>query len=132
MSDKVKYQAWLKTAGELAQSKELEEGKREFIKQVLRLLREADGEGPGPTNTELPLEPQFDHDHTGCIFLGPWEDDEFQKYDLYYCTQRGTPTVLARMSSVGSDYYSGMFKAEEIPSLNEAKKRAIARGLIKE
>ena len=77
--------------------------------------------------------PKFQHDCRGCTFLGRFNDK-----DLYFCTQGSTwhHTVIARFGDDGPDYSSGLPFAVEgefgIPELLEAKKRAIAKGLIHE
>lgn len=79
----------------------------------------------------------FVHDSDCCTYLGmsfvddgPYEGE----YDLYVCLQWGgrPPTILARYSSKGSDYYSGLcFAAEDRnPVLWEGAKRAIALKLL--
>ena len=68
--------------------------------------------------------PRFAHDCNECVYLG-----FFMGEDLYYCPQGGLPTVIARFSSVGQDYRSGMCNAIVDPSLREAKERAIKLGL---
>jgi len=77
--------------------------------------------------------PQWQHDTDCCTFLG-----RFNEHDLYFCRQGiiDWPTVLARYSDEGSHYRSGMEFADpdkfpSIPELVEAKKRAVARGLIR-
>lgn len=48
--------------------------------------------------------PRYKHDCEACKFLG-WDFH----YDLYYCDQGGkADTVIARYSSYGPDYYSGL------------------------
>lgn len=62
--------------------------------------------------------PQFKHDgDTCCTFLG-----FFDGSDLYYCSQHGFPTVIARDSGNGGDYASGM--NSKMPKLVEAQRRA--------
>ena len=71
--------------------------------------------------------PRFVHDCVSCAFLG-----YFNGHDLYFCPKQvGGPTVIARYGTLGK-YCSGMPFAtpEGIPELYEAKKRAIAKGLI--
>jgi len=51
----------------------------------------------------LPLKgPVFEHDCDKCVFLGHYE-----KHDLYYCGEN-IGTVIARWSSNGPDYASGV------------------------
>ena len=73
------------------------------------------------------LEPLFDHDCKDCVFLGTHEG-----MDLYVCPQRGMPTLIARHSSDGPDYTSGinLGAKRRIPYMAEAFDRAIARGLL--
>lgn len=78
--------------------------------------------------------PTFDHDCEQCTFLG-WIDEGPDNShrggcDLYYCG-KGHPTVIARYSSDGSDYVSGLASAGAIPVLGIARQRAINRGLLK-
>lgn len=67
---------------------------------------------------------RFQHDCGHCVPLG-----EHGEADLYYCAQ-GDPTVIARYSSEGGDYSSGM--SIPLPDLLEAKARAIKAGLYAE
>lgn len=61
--------------------------------------------------------PIYLHDCTGCIFLGTYEW-QGQKYDLYTCKQgMNWPTVIARYSSDGPDYLSGLEVAVHIEAL---------------
>lgn len=69
--------------------------------------------------------PRYDHPDPASIFLGHHDD-----LDLWYSDQGGVlPTVIARASSLPSDYTSGMVFAETFEPLGEAKRRAEARGL---
>lgn len=70
---------------------------------------------------------KYKHDCEKCEPLG-----EFGNIDLYFCNQAAGlgPTVIARYSSEGSDYQSGLYAASRIPELAEARKRAIEQGLI--
>ena len=83
--------------------------------------------------------PLYEHDCNECVYLG-----ELDGSDLYYHPDSGplTETVIARHSSDGPDYTSGMVFskpyidiAEEehygIPELVEARLRAEAGGLIR-
>lgn len=80
------------------------------------------------------IKPQFKHDCDLCVFLGRFEDDRpealYWDYDLYWCNQGDrNPTVIARHSDQGQDYYSGIVHAPFIPALAEAAARASKRGL---
>lgn len=71
--------------------------------------------------------PQFEHDCDRCLFLG-----RYNNVDLYVCARSNiADTVIARHSSEGSDYTSGLIFAHRniIPDLSEAMERAIARGI---
>lgn len=52
------------------------------------------------------MKPRFQHDCGACVFLGHYEE-----HDLYYCP--GEPTVIARYSSEGPGYKSGLPFANE-------------------
>ena len=69
----------------------------------------------------------YRHDCDQCTFLG-----QFNEHDLYYCGQHGIPTVIARFGDMGSEYYSGLAIADQIPALAEAKKRAKEMGFLGE
>ena len=69
---------------------------------------------------------RYKHDCDRCIYLGRWDE-----YDLYFCADDLLgPTVVARYSSHGPDYASGLRVAAMIPELAEARTRAIAAGLL--
>lgn len=69
---------------------------------------------------------RYQHDCDNCKPLGEHGDA-----DLYFCDQGGAGmTVIARYSSDGADYTSGLCAAPFVPDLGEAKKRAIASGLL--
>lgn len=76
--------------------------------------------------------PLYEHDCENCQFLG-----SFNGVDLYYCPRQaidGSPTVIARFSSEGPDYASGMafgsLHHDNMKSpLGEAYRRARAEGL---
>jgi hypothetical protein len=78
------------------------------------------------------------HDCDKCIFLEEFKTDE-KVYDLYFCGNGGPgPTVIARFSSEGKDYLSGLqiakaFKTRE-PNypLVVALKLAKEKGLLKD
>lgn len=69
---------------------------------------------------------RFQHDCEKCKPLG-----EFGDADLYYCEAQliGGPTVIARYSSDGADYQSGMVFADKIPALGEARNRSDCCGI---
>lgn len=68
---------------------------------------------------------RYTHDCENCIDLG-----EFEEYDLYFCLQGvSSPTVVARFGNSGSDYLSGIYR-NSLHCLEEAKRRAVERGLI--
>lgn len=77
--------------------------------------------------------PRFKHDCNECVFLGSYRQEIGGDYDLYYCSKL-FPTVIARFGHEGSDYISGMAlaKADVIPSLTEALKRAVEKGYYKD
>ena len=69
---------------------------------------------------------RYQHDCDNCKPLGEHGDA-----DLYFCDQGGAGiTVIARYSSDGADYTSGLCAAPFVPDLGEAKKRAVALGLL--
>lgn len=75
--------------------------------------------------------PRWVHDCPKCVFLGHYVEDS-AAVDLYWCKQIiGGPTVIARYSDSGPDYSSGMVFADNgsVPSLVEAKRRAVEKGL---
>lgn len=74
-------------------------------------------------------QPQYHHDCDQCTFLGNFRTNA-TNYDLYHCNQSGVgPTVIARFSSRGGDYLSGLVFAHRNTSLGEAKRRAVEKGL---
>ena len=68
---------------------------------------------------------RYGHDCNECTFLG-----QFNEYDLYFCPQGTRPTVIARWSSNGPDYISGMALVIISPVLAEAYNRAKDLGLV--
>ena len=73
-------------------------------------------------------QPRFQHDCTICTFLG-----QYNEFDLYFCPQGGRiPTVIARYGDDGPEYQSGLIPASVLPELQEARKRAIDKGLLKQ
>lgn len=87
------------------------------------------------------MKPTFLHDCVGCVFLGSYTWDG-KEHDLYTCKQgMNWPTVIARYSSDGPDYMSGLEvavniethphdKSDQTHPLVEAMKRAKERGLL--
>lgn len=82
------------------------------------------------------MSPLFEHDCTCCTFLGT-----FDERDLYHHGGSFETTLIARWSSDGPDYTSGMVFAAPFlsaatdkvvpgnPWLVEAKRRALEKGL---
>lgn len=71
---------------------------------------------------------RFAHDCSECVALG-----EYAEYDLYFCKQGGSPTVIARFGNEDGDYSSGLYEAgfESVwPELAVAKQRATAAGYL--
>lgn len=66
---------------------------------------------------------KYTHNCKDCVFLGEFQENDLQ-YDLYWCSQSGMPTVIARYGDAGGDYLSGM--PSQHPALDEAKARAEA------
>jgi hypothetical protein len=59
------------------------------------------------------LPPRHEHDCDRCVFLGQHEE-----FDLYVCP--GEPTLLARRSDEGSDYWSGSVRSADVERYTEA------------
>jgi hypothetical protein len=83
--------------------------------------------------------PQFKHDCSSCKYLGRYQHTDFAgrtwNYDLYYCGDNPShnkvrATVIARFGNEGSQYQSGLNSG--LPELEEAKKRAINKGYLKQ
>lgn len=74
--------------------------------------------------------PNYEHDCNNCVYLGDVFDSEIRKtVDLYFCAS--TPTVIARYSSDGPEYISGIaFVGSSVP-LAVAFELAYRRGLLK-
>ena len=76
--------------------------------------------------------PAFTHDCDACTFLGTYDEA-----DLYHCGQGGRiPTVIARYSSEGPDYASGLYGLDNDGAMctlraprRVARALAAARGL---
>jgi len=74
-------------------------------------------------------DPHYTHDCEGCTHLGDIDVDG-TVYDLYFCPQGYTPTVIARFSSNGPDYVSGLIFAQKgYEPLATALARATEQGL---
>jgi hypothetical protein len=87
------------------------------------------------TNKDQPL---YEHDCDNCAYLGQFKQSDLRALDLYVHPGKET-TVIARFSSEGSDYssgldfaYSAQIKNDATSPLLEAKKRAVKAGLINE
>lgn len=78
----------------------------------------------GYGSPDMIITPQFEHDCDGCEFLGTTGRWAKRKADFYFCP--GEPTVIARYSSDGPDYSSGIGSQTEL--LTEALTRARAWG----
>ena len=70
--------------------------------------------------------PLYEHDCDSCVFLGSYDNK-----DLYFCPN-GLTTIIARNSSVGYDYQSGIASADVDLHLGVAKFIAKRKGLINE
>ena len=80
--------------------------------------------------TILPLSeqtPQFEHDCECCVFLGHARHGD-QKADLYFHKGAFETSVVARFSSDGPDYTSGLLFA--IRGLNVMLEAALFRALM--
>lgn len=53
--------------------------------------------------------PVFKHDCDDCEYLGHYEE-----HDLYYCSSKVIPTVIARWGGYGPHYSSGIEVAESV------------------
>lgn len=73
--------------------------------QLPVLLQLYMGDGAKSVRTQ-----RYQHDADCCRFLA-----HGLGCDLYHCHQHGLPTVIARRSSEGSDYVSGMVVAQQTP-----------------
>jgi len=72
---------------------------------------------------------RYIHDCEQCVDLGT-----FEHYDLYFCEQNGSPTLLARYSDDGPDYLSGLVFGElhkdAYHPMGEAYRRVKKKGLL--
>lgn len=73
------------------------------------------------------MNPKFQHDCNSCVFLGNYNGN-----DLYYCSQRSFPTLIARHSDEGDDYTSGMWLKDHDEDITVAYAIAKFRKLIVE
>lgn len=75
--------------------------------------------------------PLYEHDCCRCVYLGQYKLTASEQADLYVCATSLRPTVIARYSSSGPDYTSGIEASYGCnPDLTEARRRAEARGLL--
>ena len=79
------------------------------------------------------MTPLYEHDCGRCEYLGRYEYDG-DNFDLYYCAHEvgGEPTVIARWSSDGPDYTSGLCFIHVTKPLGEAYRRTVKKGLVDE
>ena len=55
--------------------------------------------------------PQFTHDCDECTFLGRDNDTNTDTpVDMYFCEQKGLPTIIMRYGNKGSEYTSAPIK----------------------
>lgn len=74
--------------------------------------------------------PLHQHDCSCCHFLGRYRIDQVEA-DLYAHSGKHMPTVIARFSSDGPDYASGLYSAYgNSPDLSEARRRAVLLGVL--
>lgn len=87
-----------------------------------------------PQGPDGPEGPRYEHDCTCCVFLGRYDEGD-RPYDLYYHPDTGESrywiTIVARYSSEGANYMSGMCfgYTGRCRPLVEARRRAEAAGL---
>jgi hypothetical protein len=68
--------------------------------------------------------PRYEHTCSNCHFLG-----QMGKYDLYVCPLgKVADTLVARFSSDGPDYMSGLYFIGIIPEITEAARLAVSAG----
>lgn len=67
---------------------------------------------------------RYEHDCDLCTTLGEWHE-----FDLYFCTQGGSPTVIARYGT-DEKYLSGLDFVIVYAPLVVAAERARAKGLL--
>lgn len=87
----------------------------------LVVLEQGMGRGEAAGEPKCVGKPLYEHDCPVCIFLGT-----FRAHDLYLCVNEPV-TVLARWSSDGPDYLSGMCFVPDDLLLREACARAVER-----
>lgn len=73
------------------------------------------------------MSPHFEHDCKMCVYLGDYVSKGVI-YDLYVCSYKDMiiDTLIARYSSDGPDYCSGIYFTRTIPMIEEAYERARA------
>jgi hypothetical protein len=75
--------------------------------------------------------PLYEHNCSRCVYLGQYKLTAVERADLYVCASPRSPSVIARYSSSGPDYTSGMEASYgNTLALTEARRRAEARGLL--
>lgn len=84
----------------------------------------------GAASSARNAKPLFQHDCGHCHYLGTYRDEAGRMSDLWVHLTGALPTVIARYSSEGPDYTSGMsFSYGLNAALTEARRRAEQRGL---
>lgn len=131
MTDDQKWEYWKQLARELGESTTLRHDRVAVAKQIGRYLDLAD---PPVVSIEAP---RFEHDCAECKFLGKYIDSDDHAFDadLYFCSKHYSlpkePSLVARFGS--RQAHASLAKQEHpYPFMKEAKKRAIARGLMSE
>ena len=74
------------------------------------------------------MKKHYNHNCSTCTQVGNYTDRDNTIYDLYFCPQMGIPTVVARFSSGGDGYTSGLDSG--IEPLIEAQRLAVQAGLL--
>lgn len=89
------------------------------------------GDSPGNKSLRVEVfcaEPRWRHPPCSkCIFLGRATHADT---DLYFCSQGGRPTVIARRGDAPEDYVSGIAFSAADPAVEQACFRARTRGLL--
>lgn len=78
--------------------------------------------------------PRFAHNCGSCVFLGRKDfadGDDTRKFDLYWCPQTGTETIVVRFGNDEPEYASGLLTGPDTLNVSRAQRwgRSIAAGL---